>query len=40
MSFSADFLGFIVYSALIWSALTGLGLGALLIRDIAKGNIW
>ncbi len=40
MSFSATFLGIIVYGALIWCALTAVGLGALLIRDIAKGDTW
>jgi len=40
MSFSAGFLEFIIYAALIWCSLTGLGLAVLLIRDLAKGNIW
>jgi len=40
MSFSEGFLDFIIHAALIWCALTGIGLSALLIRDIARGNIW
>lgn len=40
MSFSAEFLEVIIYGALIWCAMTGIGLAALLIRDMVKGNIW
>ena len=40
MSFSAPFLSVIVYGALIWCALTALGLAGLLIRDFVKGRIW
>lgn len=40
MSFSAGFLEVIIYGALIWCALTGVGLAALLIRDLSKGNTW
>ncbi|MCT2399938.1 hypothetical protein [Novosphingobium mangrovi (ex Huang et al. 2023)] len=40
MSFSAEFLSTIIYGSLIWCALTGLGLAALLIRDMKNGDIW
>ena len=40
MSFSSEFLGFIVYGALICCGLTAIGLGTLLVRDITEGNIW
>lgn len=40
MSFSAEFLAILIYGALIWCAVTALGLGSLLIRDAAKGHIW
>lgn len=40
MTFSAGFLSFIIYGALIWCALAALALAALLIRDMTKGDIW
>lgn len=40
MTFSTGFLGFIVYGALIWCAISALGLAALLIRDLSKGDVW
>lgn len=40
MSFSAEFLGLLVYGSLAWCALTAIGLGTLLARDAAKGRIW
>ncbi len=40
MTFSAGFLTAIIYGALIWCALTGLGLATLLIRDLKNGEIW
>lgn len=40
MSFSADFLSLLIYGSLIWCALTALGLGGLLIRDLVKGHVW
>lgn len=40
MTFSAGFLETIIYGALIWCALTGLGLAGLLLRDLTKGEIW
>ena len=40
MSFSAQFLEVLIYGALIWCALTAIGLGALLIRDASSGSIW
>jgi hypothetical protein len=40
MSFSADFLTTIIYGALAWCTLTGLGLAALLLRDMKNGDIW
>lgn len=40
MTFSAGFLEIIIYGALIWCALTGLGLAGLLIRDAARGETW
>ena len=40
MTFSSTFLTIIVYGALIWCTITGIGLAALLVRDILKGEIW
>ena len=40
MSFSATFLAVIVYGALGWCAVTEVGLGALLVRDISRGETW
>lgn len=40
MSFSATFLAVIVYGALGWCAVTAVGLGALLVRDISRGETW
>ena len=40
MSFSTGFLTFIVYGSLAWCALTGLGLAALLVRDLKNGETW
>lgn len=40
MTFSPEALGILVYGSLIWCAISAVGLGALLVRDIAKGNIW
>ncbi|WP_269430660.1 hypothetical protein [Novosphingobium malaysiense] len=40
MTFSAGFLTIIIYGALIWCALTGLGLATLLVRDLKNGDIW
>ena len=40
MSFSATFLAVIVYGALGWCALTAVGLGTLLIRDLLRGETW
>ena len=38
--FSAAFLTALVYIALIWCALSSVGLLAMLLRDIAKGESW
>lgn len=40
MTFSATFLETIVYGALVWCGLSALGLGAMLVRDIARGESW
>lgn len=40
MSFSAGFLAFIIYGALIWTGLAAFGLTALLARDLSKGDVW
>lgn len=40
MSFSAGFLSFIIHAALIWCAVTGIGLAALLLRDLINGDTW
>ena len=40
MTFSTEFLSVLVYSSLVWCAVTALGLGALLMRDIFKGEAW
>ena len=40
MTFSADFLGVLIYGALAWCGLTAAGLAALLVRDFRNGRIW
>lgn len=40
MTFSAEFLEFIVYGALAWCALSALALAGLLLRDLARGESW
>ncbi|SLJ96525.1 hypothetical protein [Novosphingobium mathurense] len=40
MTFSTQFLSALVYGSLAWCAVTALGLGTLLIRDIVRGEIW
>jgi hypothetical protein len=40
MTFSTTFLSVIVYGSLAWCAITAVGLGALLLRDIVRGEIW
>lgn len=40
MTFSTTFLAVIVYGALCWCAVTAVGLGALLVRDLSKGETW
>lgn len=40
MSFSAGFLEVAVWTALIWCAISALGLGAMLLRDAKAGSIW
>ena len=40
MTFSAGFLSFLVYGSLIWCGASALGLGALLVRDIVRGESW
>ncbi len=38
--FSPGFLTILVYASLIWCAFSGVGLAALLVRDIIKGESW
>lgn len=40
MSFSPGFLGFLVYGALVWCALSALGLSFFLVRDLMRGEVW
>ena len=40
MTFSTTFLAVIVYGALGWCAIAAVGLGALLIRDLSRGETW
>ncbi|MEZ5743428.1 MAG: hypothetical protein R3D89_06805 [Sphingomonadaceae bacterium] len=40
MTFSSGFLSILVYGALIWCALSAIGLGALLVRDMSRGESW
>ena len=40
MTFSSGFLSFLVHGALIWCALSALVLGALLLKDILRGESW
>ncbi|WP_268740393.1 hypothetical protein [Novosphingobium beihaiensis] len=40
MMFSAGFLSVLVYGSLAWCAVTALGLGTLLVRDIVRGETW
>ncbi|MED5547445.1 MULTISPECIES: hypothetical protein [Novosphingobium] len=40
MTFSSSFLALLVYGSLGWCMFTALGLAALLIRDIRRGEIW
>ena len=38
--FSPATLSILVYGALIWCALASIGLAAMLVRDIVKGESW
>lgn len=38
--FSAGFLTMLVYSSLIWCALSAVALGAMLLRDLLRGESW
>ncbi len=40
MTFSSGFLTFLVYGALIWCAISSLALGAMLVRDLMRGESW
>lgn len=38
--FSANFLTLLVYGSLIWCALSAIALGAMLLRDLLRGESW
>lgn len=40
MTFSSQFLSILVYGSLAWCAITAVGISALLLRDIARGETW
>ncbi len=40
MTFSSGFLNLIIYGALIWCAVSALGLAGCLLRDAARGDVW
>lgn len=40
MTFSAPFMTVLVYGALIWCAISAIGLGSILVRDIIRGEAW
>lgn len=38
--FSTGFLTFLVYGALGWCTISSIGLAALLVRDLTRGETW
>jgi len=40
MIFSSGFLTLLVYGSLAWCVLSALALGAMLLRDLLRGESW
>jgi len=40
MTFTGGFLTLLIYGALIWCALSAIGLASYLARDVARGEVW
>ncbi|WP_281276777.1 hypothetical protein [Alteraurantiacibacter aquimixticola] len=40
MTFSSGFLTLLVYGSLVWCAISALGLAAMLIKDLLRGESW
>ncbi len=40
MNFSSGFLTILVYVSLVWCAISAIGLTAMLIKDLLRGESW